>query len=171
MDNHYWLNKWEKDDIGFNQPKAHPLLVEHFDILKIAASGRIFVPLCGKSIDMLWLLGRGYQVVGIELSEVACKAFFAEHQLSFKVTEHQHIKCYAGEHITLICGDFFELTQETLGSIDAVYDRAALIALPEPMRKRYVAHLLRLIPAHAKALLISLSYNPKEMTGPPFPVL
>ncbi len=171
MDNHYWLSKWEKNDIGFNQPKPHPLLVEYINTLELPAKARIFVPLCGKSVDMLWLLEKGYRVIGIELSTIACEAFFTEHQLAFKLTRHQHLIHYVGENITLICGDFFKLTQKVLGPIDAVYDRAALIALSASRREVYVAHLLRLIPTYAKIFLISLLYDSKEMAGPPFPVL
>ncbi|MCH9757070.1 MAG: thiopurine S-methyltransferase [Gammaproteobacteria bacterium] len=170
INNRYWLKKWDKTEIGFNQSKPHFLLVTYFKVLKLMPGSRIFVPLCGKSIDMLWLLEQGYVVVGIELSTVACEAFFKEHQLSFQVDKASDFIIYSGQNITLLCGDYFKLTQSILGHVDATYDRAALIALTAEKRKAYVFQLFELIPLKSIIFLITLTYNPDEIEGPPFSV-
>ena len=170
MDKQFWLKKWEVTEIGFNQPKPHALLVQYFNGLNLAPNARVFVPLCGKSIDMLWLAKQGCQVVGIELSDIACEAFFTEHQLPYKMNKVDELIIYESPDITLICGDYFKLTQAILGHVDAIYDRAALIALPDDLRKRYVAHLFELISLKTKIFLISLIYHQSDMEGPPFVV-
>ncbi len=170
MDKQYWLDKWEISDIGFNQPKPHHLLTKYFGNLSLKPKARVFVPLCGKSIDILWLLEAGYQVVGIEISDIACEDFFKEHRLSYKASKQRDFMFYQGHHITLICGDFFGLTQDILGPVDAVYDRAALIALPSQERKQYAAHMIQLTPSNAQLFLITLKYTQAEFQGPPFSV-
>ncbi|MDF1645835.1 MAG: thiopurine S-methyltransferase [Legionellaceae bacterium] len=170
MDNDYWLTKWKVSEIGFNQSKPHPLLIKYFDTLNLALGARIFVPLCGKSIDMLWLLKQGYQVVGIDVSHIACKAFFLENQLTFDVIETETHTLYHHDNVTLICGDFFNLSEKMLGPVDAVYDRAALIALPCSTRASYVTHLLKLLPLIPPIFLITLEYDQSQMKGPPFSV-
>lgn len=170
MNKQYWLSKWQSNQIGFNQPKPHPLLIEYFQTLNLPKQSRIFVPLCGISIDMLWLIEQQYQVVGIEISKVACETFFQDYNLDFTVKQQGEFLIYTGANIELICGDFFKLDKHTLKEVNAIYDRAALIALPPETREKYAHQLLRITPATSKIFLISITYNPKEMNGPPFSV-
>jgi len=169
-DHRYWLDKWERSDIGFHQPKPHPLLKQFFHVLQLAKNARVFVPLCGASIDMIWLLEQGYQVVGIELSELACESFFATHKLPFTTSKTGDFTLYQNPSITLICGDYFKLTRDLLGPVDAVYDRAALIALTKEQRAKYVQHLFKLVDSQTKTFIITIIYDEQTMQGPPFPV-
>ena len=170
INNNYWLKKWNKADTGFNQLKPHFLLLKYFKTLKLPLGSRVFVPLCGKSIDMFWLLEQGYKVVGVELSAIACEAFFNEHQMAFQTHKTDNFVIYSGQNIALICGNFFKLTQAILGEVDVTYDRAALIALSAEVRKKYVSQIFQLIPLKSVIFLITLTYNPDEIEGPPFPV-
>ncbi len=170
MEEDFWHQKWESNTIGFNQSQPNQLMQRYFPTLHLKPGDRVFVPLCGKSIDMLWLAGQGYKVLGVELSQLACKAFFQENKLPVKITETDHFVLYSSHEITLISGDFFKLDKNVLGKIDAIYDRAALIALSEEMRQLYSAHLAKLADPETEIFLITTCYEETEMQGPPFSV-
>ena len=170
MQNEFWHQKWESNQIGFNQQQPNELLIQYFGTLNLKASDRVFVPLCGKSIDMLWLASQGKDVIGVELSSIACDAFFSENNIRVKKTHLENFIVYQGERITILCGDFFDLTHDLLGKVDAVFDRAALIALPPELQRRYATFITRLLEPKTPMLLIVCTYNPNEMTGPPFSI-
>lgn len=170
MNQEYWHQKWQTKEIGFNQSQPNKLLQRYFASLKLKPQSRVFVPLCGKSVDMLWLASQGYQVIGVELSPIACNAFFTENQIPVKITKLNDFTLYHGGEISIFAGDFFKLTQSLLKEIDAVYDRAALIALPLSTRKDYAKHLLELMIPSSVMLLITTAYNQNDMQGPPFSV-
>lgn len=169
MDPDFWHKKWEANEIAFHESEAHPLLVRHFSALGLAPGARVFVPLCGKSRDMNWLLGHGYEVAGAELSRLAVEQLFSELGVTPEITEIGPLERFAAEGITIYVGDIFDLTRDVLGPVDAVYDRAALVALPEAMRARYAGHLVHLTHS-ARQLLITFDYDPLLTVGPPFSV-
>ena len=169
MEHHFWHDKWARGDIGFHEADANPLLVRHFDVLGLAAGSRVFVPLCGKTRDIAWLLDRGHRVAGAELSRIAIDQLFAELGVVPEVTEEGKRLHYRAPDIDIFVGDIFELTRDTLGPVDAVYDRAALVALPEALRTRYAAHLMAITGA-APQLLICYDYDQSALAGPPFSI-
>ncbi len=180
MNSKFWQSLWQNKRIGFNQSITNSLLTTYFSALPVPVGGRVFVPLCGKSIDMRWLAEQGYDVVGVELVESAVQEFFAEQNITPIMTQHPdhpNIKGYQGQlhhqttqqTLTLWVGDIFALTATDIGHVDAIYDRAALIALPSDMRPKYSEHVRRLS-HNAPQLLLTLSYNEGEWTGPPFSV-
>lgn len=167
MEQSFWLQKWQKNEIGFHNPEAHALLVKHFPQLGLQPGARLFLPLCGKTLDIRWLLEQGYRVAGAELSETAIQQLFAELALTPQVTEQGELKRYSAENLDVFVGDMFQLRREALGPVDAIYDRAALVALPENMRVDYAAHLQQ-ITGSASQLLISFDYDQNLQPGPPF---
>jgi len=169
MDPSFWHRKWENNEIAFHEGEANPLLVQYFKALSLAEGSRVFIPLCGKTRDIAWLLSRGYRVAGAELSEIAVGQLFAELGVEPKVSEVEKVRHYAAENIDLFMGDIFHLSGSLLGPVDAVYDRAALVALPEEMRNRYTSHLME-ITGRAPQLLICYVYDQSLMDGPPFSV-
>jgi thiopurine S-methyltransferase len=169
MDASFWHAKWEKSEIAFHQDDFNPLLLDHFSALSLPIGSRVFVPLCGKTRDILWLLQSGYRVVGAELSRLAVEQLFAEMELIPSVTETGALTHFAAEDIDIYVGDVFELTAAQLGQVDAVYDRAALVALPTAMRQRYADHLVTST-GRARQLLISYDYDQSVQNGPPFAV-
>lgn len=169
MDAAFWHEKWQNNQINFHEGEANSLLVRHFDLLGLNQESRIFLPLCGKTRDIAWLLDKGYQVVGAELSEMAVKQLYEELGAEPRITEHGPLKCYSGPAIDIFVGDIFHLTAELLGRVDAIYDRAALVALPEDMRIKYTRHLSQ-ITGTAPQLLITFKYDQSQMAGPPFAV-
>lgn len=170
MERDFWLERWQQGRIGFHQDRPTPLLLEHWPSLRIAAGARVFVPLCGKSLDIAWLASQGFRVLGVELSAQAVDAFFAEHGLEPRVHDSAFGRHYASGAIEIICGDAFALDSRTLESCAAVYDRAALIALPAPMRQRYVHELYAGLPGSCTGLVVTLEYPQHEKAGPPFSV-
>lgn len=170
MQPEFWYKKWDSNQIGFHQPEANPYLQRYWPDLAIASSARVLVPLCGKSLDLLWLAGQGHSVLGVELSEKAVEEFFSEHQLQPQISEQGAFKVYRTGAFELWCGDFFALAAEDVADCAALYDRAALIALPEAMRERYAAHLQQLLTQGMKGLLITLDYDQTQIPGPPFAV-
>jgi len=169
MERDFWLARWQNNQIGFHEGTPNTLLVAHFAALGIPAGGRIFVPLCGKSQDMHWLRAQGYTVVGAELSRLAAEQFFAELGLAPVVTPAGRLERFEADGVALLVGDIFDLDQDVLGVVDAVYDRAALVALPPPLRERYAAHLAELTSA-APQLLVTFEYDQTRQAGPPFSV-
>lgn len=169
MDPDFWHQRWQENQIGFHERNGNALLAKYFDRLSLARGDRVFVPLCGKSNDIGWLAAQGCRVVGIELSQTAVEAFFAENGLEAEVSRAGALTCYASGPIELFAGDFFKLSKETLGAVDAVYDRAALVAMPDSMRAAYADHLTR-VTGCAPQLLIAFDYDQTQMEGPPFSV-
>jgi len=169
MDANFWLERWQQNQIGFHRDGVNPYLERYWTGLGVTPPARVLVPLCGKSVDLRWLMDQGYQVEGVELSRLAIEAFFAEQGLSAQQSEQGAWQVWECENLRLWCGDFFQLGEAQLGVIDAVYDRAALIALPPEMRPRYAQQLHNLA-GDAACLLITLDYPQAEMSGPPFAV-
>jgi len=169
MEPEFWHKRWSSNQIGFHLPEVNPYLQHFWPQLGVERGSRVLVPLCGKSLDLLWLAHQGYSVLGVELSEKATTDFFLEHQLEPSVSEEGVFKVFRAAGIEIRCGDFFALDREDVADCTALYDRAALIALPAPMRERYAAHLQRIL-SSGVGLLITLDYNQDEMPGPPFSV-
>ncbi|SHE92753.1 thiopurine S-methyltransferase [Microbulbifer donghaiensis] len=169
MEANFWHRKWADNEIGFHASEANPLLVKHFGALSLTTGSRVFVPLCGKTLDIAWLLAQGYRVVGAELSRLAIEQLFEGLGVKPEIAQVGNILHFRAESIDVFVGDIFDLSAETLGQVDAVYDRAALVALPEDMRKRYTRHLLE-ITQSAPQLLITFEYDQSLQPGPPFSI-
>jgi len=171
MEATYWQDRWDNNLVGFHMDDVNPYLQKYWPVLDVQVGQQVLLPLCGKSLDMLWLAGQGYEVLGVEISPVAVEGFFTENGLVPERTRDGDFEVWTSGNITIYCGDFFVLKAEMLTKVDAVYDRASLVALPEEMRQDYAAHLQNLLASKAvKMLLISLFYEQKFMQGPPFAV-
>ncbi len=170
MDTEFWHNRWASGATGWHSDEINVHLQAHWAKLGAESSAKVFVPLCGKSRDMLWLAGQGHRVLGVELSSIAVQAFFEENRLSPDVLDEPPFARYRLGEIEILCGDFFDLTTEHLDGVSAVYDRASLIALPPQTRVRYVQHLMSILPGGVRSLLITLDYPQEQMEGPPFSV-
>lgn len=169
MDSEFWHQRWQNNQIGFHNAEANPLLLTYFHELAMARDSRVFVPLCGKTRDIGWLLSQGYRVAGAELSELAIEQLFAELGVQPEITDAGEVKRYSAPDLDVYVGDIFKLTANTLGTVDAVFDRAALVALPEDMRDRYARHLTE-ITSNVPQLLLTFEYDQTQMPGPPFSV-
>ncbi|MFY0700455.1 MAG: thiopurine S-methyltransferase [Bermanella sp.] len=168
MDTQFWLNKWQNNEIGFHLPKPHPWLVACWPQLHHGTDAcHVFVPLCGKSVDLDFFYQQGHQVTANELSEDAVKAVFERLELTPNKTQWEGGVCYQAAQLTIYVGDFFKLNDTHIHGVDWIYDRAALIALPEAMRVSYAQKLVALCP-DAQQCLITLDYEQTRMSGPPF---
>ena len=165
----FWRQRWAQNEIPFHEAKANPLLVRHFPALALPTASRVFLPLCGKTSAIHWLLANGYRVAGAELSALAIEQLFQELGIEPAIAASGELRRYSAASIDIFVGDFFELSRSVLGRVDAVYDRAALVALPETMRAGYVAHLTA-ITERAPQLLICFEYDQRLLDGPPFSV-
>ena len=169
MEESFWHQKWERNEIAFHQREANPLLVKYFGDLSLPQGSRVFVPLCGKTRDIHWLLSHGYRVAGAELSKLAVEQLFAELGVEPNITVIDSLIRFSANNVDIFVGDIFSLSRNLLGQIDAIYDRAALVAFPEPMRDLYAVHLVE-ITDHAPQLLVSYEYDQRLLSGPPFSV-
>lgn len=170
MDKEFWHRRWQKNEIGFHMTEPHHFLQKFFPLLQTQPLDRIFVPLCGKSPDLVWLREEGLNVVGIELSRTAVEAFFVENDLAGRWSTRGELSCCCADGYEIYFGDFFKLTAAELAGICAFYDRGALVALPPEMRACYTAHLSALLPSGSRILLVGYRYNQAETDGPPFSV-
>ena len=171
MEAEFWHQRWQDKQIGFHQDRPSPLLLKHWPSLGLAPASRVFVPLAGKTLDMAWFASQGHRVLGVELSRIAVEEFFAEHGLQPETQDTRYGRHYRAGAIELICGDAFALDAELLADCAAVFDRAALIALPAPLRERYAGELYPRLPSGCRGLLITLEYPQHEKQGPPFSVV
>lgn len=169
MDADFWHQLWDEGRLGFHQPNGNPMLMAHLSRLGLDRGARIFVPLCGKTRDIAWLLDQGFGVVGAELSQIAIDDLFTELGVAPVITEAGPLKRYSAPSLDIYVGDVFDLSREEIGPVDATYDRAALVALPEEMRVPYGAHV-RAITETAPQLLICFEYEQSAMSGPPFSI-
>ena len=170
MEPEFWLERWQQSQTGFHQAETEPLLPKHWPVLAATASSPVFVPLCGKSLDLVWLAGQGHKVVGNELSQIAIDDFFAEQQLTPKVRTKPGFTIKSAGPYELWCGDFFNMPASATQGVTGIYDRAALIALPPAMRQRYATKLTELSHGTAQTLLITLEYDQSILPGPPHSV-
>ena len=170
MEPKFWNDRWRSGEIGFHKSEVNDLLMKHWPALDVAAGSDVFVPMCGKSLDMAWLAERGHRVIGAELSEVAVDAFFEERGLVPEVEVRGDLTVKRAGAYEIWQGDIFKLSASAVCNAAAVYDRAALVALPPAMQPRYAAKLKDMLPAAAPILLIGLAYPAGQMSGPPFPV-
>jgi len=170
MENKFWHERWATNDIGFHLNKTNPILIKHWPSLQAKPEDIIFVPLCGKSLDLIWLTTQVKQVIACELSQQAIDDFFSENRITPHISQHSRYIKYQHENLTIFCGDFFELIPADLQSCTLIYDRASLIAFPLTMQQQYVDKLDQLFPHPHKRLLITLQYEQSLMQGPPFSV-
>ncbi|MDV7104323.1 thiopurine S-methyltransferase [Vibrio sp. TH_r3] len=167
-DKEFWHSKWASNQIGFHLDDVNPLLIKFWDKVRPNASDKVLVPLCGKSEDLIWLAQRHQSVQGVEISDIAVRSFFSEHFYTPMVVklDASH-ELYQFDELSIYVGDFFTAPIE---NVDIVYDRAALVALPEDMREEYVNRLKTVLNQGGRILLVTLDYVQTEMSGPPFSV-
>ncbi len=169
MEPGFWRERWRSNEIGFHQGEANALLVDHLDGLSLRDGARLFLPLCGKTRDIAWLMSRGFRVAGAELSQIAVDQLFQELGIEPRTADAGRLTRHSAPGIDIFVGDIFDLTLPALGRLDAVYDRAALVALPAEMRNRYTAHLMD-ITDKAPQFLLCYEYDQTELDGPPFSI-
>ena len=169
MDPNFWHKRWEKNEIGFHQSAVNVLLSDHFSGLSLPQTSRVFVPLCGKTRDIAWLLSQGHRVVGVELSKLAVEELFVDLGAAPKISVQGELLRYSAPGLEIFVGDIFELSGDLLGRVDTIYDRAALVAFPAEMRGRYGAHVAA-ITQLAPQFLICFEYDQAVMNGPPFSI-
>ncbi len=170
MEAQFWQNRWRNGQIGFHQSSVDRNLRRHWPELPLRKGGRVFVPLCGKSLDLLWLRDQGHVVTGVELSARAIEDFCRENGVPARRRIQADFDVYEAENLELYRGDFFKLTASLVGEVAAVYDRAALISWAPELRSAYVAHLTAILRPRTQMLLITLEYPQAQMSGPPFSV-
>ena len=171
-DNELWQQSWrDRNTDDFHQKTVNPHLVRFWSSLGLAPTDRVFVPLCGKSLDLIWLAQQGHTVIGVELSPLAARAFFRENRIQASRRRVGEFTLWEHERISILCGDFFQLSAADLGDIAAVFDRASLTALPDEIREDYLAHLRKILPATCKILLLTTEEpDDDETQGQPFAV-
>ncbi len=165
-----WLKFWENNETNWHGDNVTQELIEYFELFELEPRDKVFVPLCGKSLDMLYIMNQGFSVIGVEISEIGVRQFFNENNLTYKITKVDDFDLYSTENLEIYCGDFFALTSKHLNKVKSVFDRKSLIALEPEVRQKYVKHLNDIISVGARILLVTLQYPQHQMSGPPFSV-
>ena len=162
-----WLERWKEGRIGWHEADGNVMLRRHWP--RLVRDSRVLVPLCGKSRDLLWLVSRGLDVTGVEVSEIAVRAFFEESELPFREITGDGLPCFEATTapVRICCGDYLTFEAPPFHSI---YDRGALVAMPPSLRPDYVAHTKRLLEPDAYRLIITLTYDQSAIDGPPYSV-
>lgn len=170
MEADFWQQRWQQGRTGFHQDRPTPLLEQYWSEVYAPRGCRVLVPLCGKSLDLLWLADRGHRVLGVELSPIAVQQFFTEHRMTPRIHVSPSGTHYASGAIEIVVGDAFAVEDSLLATCQAIFDRAALIALPPQMRRQYAYRLYARMAPGTRALVVDLEYPPEEKQGPPFSV-
>lgn len=170
MDRDFWLDRWQRNEIGFHESAINVALEEEWPKFGLPSGSAVLVPLCGKSLDMLWLAGQGHHVIGVELSPIAVETFFAEHELTPNRRTENGYEIFEAGQIEIWCGDLFALPASVTADVRGVYDRASLVALPPDMQPKYAAKIAELTRPETQMLLVAGNYDQSEMNGPPFAV-
>jgi len=170
MELSYWQSRWRKGNIGFHMKNGYTGLDEHWQSLQLPESFTVLAPLCGKSEDLRWFAEKGGTVTGVDISEIAAQQFFSTHKQTPKLNSFANFSIYSSDYIEIWCGDFLKLPEHKMPVFDLIYDKAALVALPQKMRQKYVEKVISLTGRHTKIMLHGFSYNQNEMNGPPFSV-
>ncbi len=165
-----WLKFWENNETNWHGDRITQELVEYFELFELETRDKVFVPLCGKSLDMIYIMNQGFSVVGVEISEIGVRQFFSENNLTYKITKVDDFDLYSSENLEIYCGDFFSLTSKHLNNVKAVLDSKSLIALEPDLRQKYAKHLNDIISLGVRILLVTLNYPQHQMSGPPFSV-
>ena len=165
-----WESRWQEGRIGFHLPEVNPYLIRHYGEFLKKSPENVFVPLCGKSLDLPWLANRAKKVVGVELVSKAVDEFFTENKIFHSIQSAGKLQLFKSDTIDIFKGDFFDLTQEHTGFFEAIYDRGSIVALDSPERKKYAEHLLSFLVPGGRILLITLEYEQDQMSGPPFSI-
>lgn len=171
MEHDFWLARWRENQIGFHQAETNRALLKYLDRLQLAPGDKVFVPLCGKSLDLAWLQQQGLRVLGVELSSIAAADFFKEQGADASISTVDGFESYRSGDIEILCGDYFSLSPAQLSDVRGIFDRAALIALPPEMRKSYTARMAELLAPGSRVLLVTMEYPQDQMGGPPFAVM
>lgn len=163
-----WIERWQEGRTGWHEPEGNTGLKSHWSSMN--AGRRVLVPLCGKSPDLLWLARQGHEVIGVELSDIAVRGFFEDNGLKFDIERTGALPVFKATElpIAVFAGDYF---QAEVPSCDALYDRGALVALPDTLRSAYVEHCQRLLVADPDIMVITLEYDQSVVQGPPFAVM
>ena len=163
----FWHNRWSRQQTGWHKSEFNDLLIKYWPTINAHTNCEVVVPLCGKSLDMVWLAKQGHSVTGLEMVEQAVKTFFSENELEYNTIENSTYKIHSSEPYTIIQGNIFDIEAGLLKA-DAWYDRAAMIAIEPSDRKAYVEQIRNQTNAGAAGLLITFAYPQEQMEGPPF---
>jgi len=166
----FWQQRWHQNQTGFHLDQVNPYLIEFWPSLNLQKNSQVFVPLCGKSLDMVWLANNSHSILGIECSEKAIGEFFQSQSLAPEVQSIENYQKHNSAAYNILRGDFFKLDKVLLSDVAAVYDRASLVALPEDMRQQYVDLLIKYLPESISILLVTIEYDQSKMSGPPFSI-
>ncbi|KTD76339.1 thiopurine S-methyltransferase [Legionella waltersii] len=166
----FWRTLWNEGRLPFHKDEVNEDLVRFFPLLNMPPNSRVLVPLCGKSVDMLWLVQQGYQVIGIELVEKAVHEFAAEHSIDFKQERLGHTTRYFTDNLDVLVADIFTMDKSLIAPVDGIYDRGALVALPGQLRPNYADICMSWLKPNASILLKTLEYDQRLMEGPPYSV-
>ena len=165
-----WESRWQEDRIGFHLKEVNPYLMRFSDQLLHQNPDRVFVPLCGKTLDLYWLKTKTKKVIGVELVSKAVQDFFAENNIDYLLQQDETLQKFSSKSIDIYLGDFFDLNPEQTSSFKAIYDRASIVAIEKPERREYVEHLISFLDKAGRILLITMEYNQNQMEGPPYSV-
>lgn len=167
---YFWHTLWEGEHLPFHKDEVNQDLPVYFPYLRLPKQSTILVPLCGKSLDLIWLVQQGYRVIGIELVEDAVHQFAKEHSIQFAVDSLDDLKRYFTNNLEIWVADIFTMNKALIKSVDAIYDRAALVALPSQLRSEYVNICLNWLKSNGSILLKTMEYEQSQMEGPPYSV-
>ena len=170
MELSYWQSRWQKGNIGWHMDTVYPLLPQICNHLGINSDARVLVPLCGKSLDLLWLADHCDTVTGVDISQKALQHLMQQHHESFVKDTSHGFSIYRSDSLVLWEGDFTKLPPEQIPTQHLIYDKASIIALPAEKREHHAEKVIELSDPNTQIVIQTFEYNQSEMTGPPFSV-
>ncbi|MCB0272149.1 MAG: hypothetical protein KDD46_03965 [Bdellovibrionales bacterium] len=162
----YWKKRWLSGDIGWHQNEVHPLLVKYYDAYSLRNENHFFFPLCGKTLDVDWILQKGHQVTCVEISEIAIEEIAKRLHIHWQMRTENNFTVYQHDKLTIYKGDYFDCVNLDIPPIDVVFDRGAFVAIDPKKREKYANIYKKLHPK--KMFLVLYRYDLNASTSPPF---
>lgn len=172
MSKNTWEDCWSVGKTFFHRSAYHPMLVEHIEKLINGRSNLvIFIPLCGKSLDIKYLYDLGHTVVGVEGAKSPIEEFFGEHNLEFTKSDcpsvNGSVYKNGDNRIRIYHGDMFDFNGKDEVKFSGVWDRGSFGAINKTDRPKYVELLTSMVTEDCQYLLNTYDYNPEQFSGPP----
>jgi len=159
-----WNQRWVDKRTGWHRGEVNPTLEKYFPS---SEKPTCFFPLCGKTLDMIWVAQKGCQVRGAEFSQLAIDQFFEENKIANKEENAFIQSTESSFDIALKQGDFFEYPDNQ--KFELIFDRGSMVAVNPKDREKYAQKIKTLLKSDGKVLLSAISRDEEHLkNGPPF---
>ena len=159
----FWSQVWQEGTIRFHQKDYNSQMISFFKDMDLKGKS-VFIPLAGKTKDILFFLEKRSFVTAIEFVESAIIDFFKENNIHYTKKD----STYFAPNLTFHCMDYFKF--EVSAPFDVLYDRASQVVFNSELRPAYYDHMKTLISPQTIVLLAAIDHSGPSDYGPPYKI-